>query len=266
MENSDLTLWQINISHYAEKVRWALDYKGIDHVRRSPQPAMHMMLALWLSRGAETTLPIMQLEGVTVTDSTAIIAALEQRYPNPPLYPTDPEHRRRALELEDFFDEELGPYVRLYLWHELLSEPEMLNNLASLTFPERLRNCKRITGAWTRAFVILRYGVSREGAANLARRKILAATDRLDAALEANGGEYLIGDSFSVADLTAASLFNPMVGSEQGPLPPGVLQVPESYATFCGELGERPGFLWVHETFRRHRNRAEPRIKTAAIA
>ena len=28
-------LWQLQISHYVEKVRWALDYKRISHVRRT---------------------------------------------------------------------------------------------------------------------------------------------------------------------------------------------------------------------------------------
>ena len=53
------------------------------------------------------------LDGEAIGDSTRIIEALERRYPEPPLYPADPEERRRALEIEDFFDEELGPHVRL---------------------------------------------------------------------------------------------------------------------------------------------------------
>jgi glutathione S-transferase len=32
------TLWQIGISHYSEKVRWALACKGVDYVRRTPLP------------------------------------------------------------------------------------------------------------------------------------------------------------------------------------------------------------------------------------
>jgi hypothetical protein len=28
-------LWQFRLSHYNEKARWALDYKGIPHERRS---------------------------------------------------------------------------------------------------------------------------------------------------------------------------------------------------------------------------------------
>ena len=40
------TLWQIDISHYAEKARWALEYKGVDHGRRSLLPGSHIPIAL----------------------------------------------------------------------------------------------------------------------------------------------------------------------------------------------------------------------------
>jgi glutathione S-transferase len=44
-----------------------------------------------------------------IGDSTRIIEVLERRYPDPALYPSDPDERRRALEIEEFWDEELGP-------------------------------------------------------------------------------------------------------------------------------------------------------------
>ena len=45
-------------------------------------------------------------------DSTRIIAALEERSPAPALYPEDSDQRRRALDLEDFFDEHAGHDMR----------------------------------------------------------------------------------------------------------------------------------------------------------
>ncbi len=38
-------LWQVQVSHYVEKVRWALDYKRIPHVRRSLLPGLHAVKA-----------------------------------------------------------------------------------------------------------------------------------------------------------------------------------------------------------------------------
>lgn len=253
MAGNEPTLWQLEISHYSEKARWALAHKGVEHRRRSPLPGMHMAVALWLTRGQEKVFPVLQLDGRTIGDSTAVIAALEERYPDPPLYPADPEQRRRALELEDFFDEELGPYTRLLAFHELVNEPEMFAEVASRVVPDPLGRAKGMVGLYARTFTSLRFGVRDKAAAAKAREKIVAAMDRLDAELAANGGEYLAGDSFSVADLTAASLFYPVVGPEGGPLPPDS-PTPPALERFRDGLRERTGFIWVEEMFRRHRH------------
>ena len=246
------TLWHLPVSHYSEKVRWALDHKGIDHVRRAPLPGGHIPLALWLTRGASVTLPVLRLDGRTIADSTAIIAALEELWPEPPLYPEDPAERARALELEELFDEELGPHARLLAFHELIDEPETFAELAALSVGGPFAKMKGLSGAYARAFTSLRFGADSDDAAAVARAKILAALDRLEAELDTSGGEFLVGDRFTVADLTAAALFYPVVGPEQGPLPPGA-PTPSGLEAFRRRLADRPGFAWVEETFRRHR-------------
>ena len=97
-------LWHIEVSHYNEKARWALDYKEIPHRRRVPMPGLHGFYALAITRGGQRRLPVLQLNGHAIGDSTAIIAALEEHRPDPPLYPEDPAERARALALEDYFD------------------------------------------------------------------------------------------------------------------------------------------------------------------
>jgi glutathione S-transferase len=250
------TLWQIQISHYSEKARWALEYKGIDHVRRSPLPGMHIPIALWLTGGAHPTFPVLELDGRRIGDSTAVIAALEERFPQPPLYPEDPAQRARALELEDFFDEELGPHIRRLAFFELIQEPEMFAEVASRTAPGPLAKAKGLSGAYARAYTSLRFGANRSAPAELAKRKIAAAMDRLDAELEANGGEYLVGERFSVADLTAASIGYPLVGPAEGPVPDS--PSPPAFERFRTSFAGRPGYAWIEEMFRRHRVAAKP--------
>jgi glutathione S-transferase len=118
-------LWQLQISHYNEKVRWALDYKGVEYERRSLLPGFHKAKTKRLTGDVDTT-PVLTLDGRSIGDSTAIIAAIEERWPQPPLYPADPAERERALALEDFFDEELGPHIRRAAYHELLDHPKLL--------------------------------------------------------------------------------------------------------------------------------------------
>src|SRR5437867_10196587 len=93
-------LWHIPLSHFNEKVRWTLDYKRIPH-RRQVLGAGYLIRA-WRATG-RGTLPILFLDGRAIGDSTHIIAALEERYPEPPLYPGDAAAaRQRALALEDY--------------------------------------------------------------------------------------------------------------------------------------------------------------------
>jgi glutathione S-transferase len=256
------TLWHIAVSHYSEKVRWALDHKEVPHSRRAVSiPGLHMLASIWLTRGASQTFPVMEIDGQRIGDSTGIIAVLEGRFPEPPLYPADPEQRRRALELEDFFDEELGPHLRLLAFHELGKDPERFQAVIERTTPGPLTRISGGAVAYARTYTGLRFGVKSEEAAEIARGKVIAALDRLEA--ELGSGDYLIGDSFSVADLTAASLFYPLVIPDEGPLPEDE-PLPAGMASFRAPLEERAGYQWVEEMFRRHRRASGALAGTAA--
>jgi glutathione S-transferase len=248
------TLWQLDYSHYAEKVRWALEYKGVDHVRRSPLPGTHIAIALALTRGAQPTVPVLQIDGRTIGDSTEIIAALESIHPEPPLYPIDAEERARAIELEDWFDENLGPHARLLSFYELIQEPEVFAEVAAQAVPGPLGKAKPVVGAYARAFTSIRFGANSDERAEQAREAILAALDKLESELERGEGEFLVGESLSVADITAASLFYPVVVPPEGPLDPS-LPRPPALDRFRESLSDRRGYRWVEETFRRHRHR-----------
>jgi glutathione S-transferase len=246
------TLWHLPLSHYSEKVRWALDHKQVPHGRRAAiVPGAHMVAAMWLTRDPSNfTFPVLELEGEAVADSSAIVAVLEERFPERPLYPADPEQRRRALELEDFFDEELGPYIRQLAFYELGNDRERFQAVVERTVPGPLGRNSAGAAAYARAFTGMRFAARSDKEAELSRSKVLAALDRLEE--ELGSGDYLVGDSLSVADVTAAALFYPLVLPEHGPLP-----VDEPAARgmedFRAPLKQRSGFKWVEETFRRHR-------------
>lgn len=249
------TLWQIDISHYAEKVRWALEHKGVDHSRRSILPGTHIPIALALTHGAQPTLPVLSLEGRNIGDSTEIIAALEAAYPEPPLYPLEAAERTRAIELEDWFDENLGPHARLLPFYELIQEPEIFAEVAAESVPGPLGKAKPVVGAYARAYTSIRWGANSDDGAAEAREAIVAAFDKLEQELEQGEGEFLVGDSLSVADITAASLFYPVVVPPEGPLDPS-LPRPPALERFRQSLSDRRGFEWVGETFRKHRHRS----------
>jgi glutathione S-transferase len=247
-------LWHIPISHYSEKARWALTFKGIEHERRAPPPPIHMAVALWLTGGAQRTFPVLELDGRRIGDSTAIIAALEREAGGPALYPADPQQLQRALALEEFFDEQLGPHIRLLAWHELYRDPETMEALARQGLPPPLRDVGPASAVATgvaSTFVKTRYGVASGERAALAREKVPAALDRLEAELGRGDGEHLVGDAFSVADLTAAALFYPLVDPPKGPAL--IPAMPAGFEEFRAPLRDRPGYRWVERTYAEHR-------------
>ena len=238
-------LWQFRFSHFNEKARWALDFKGIPHVRRSLVPGLHVPRVLWLS--GQKSLPVLQLEGETIVDSTRIIATLERVKPDPPLYPRD--ERERALALEDFFDEDLGPYVCRALFHELLPHGDYCAALFSEGSGSAARTAYRAAFAVIRILMKLDMKIDAAGAAK-ARARVAAALDRLEGELQPSG--YLVGDHFSVADLAAAALLAPLVFPPEWPYPlPGPL--PARAAALSDAFAARRGVRWVREMYRRHR-------------
>jgi glutathione S-transferase len=196
-------LWQLQISHYVEKVRWALDYKRVPHIRRTLLPGLHALKTKRLT-GDTSTAPVLTIDGRSIGDSTRIIAAIEERWPQPPLYPEDAAHRRRALELEAFFDEELGPHIRRAFYNELLPQPELVVPLFTHRRPFPARILLRAGFPMLRVAMRRRFEITAESAA-ASRAKIVAAMDRLERQISSSG--YLVGESFTVADLTAAALF-----------------------------------------------------------
>ena len=102
-----------------------------------------------------------------------------------------------------------------------------------------------------RAAMRRRFEISAEAAAT-SRAKMVAAMDRLEREISPSG--YLVGESFTVADLTAAALFYPVARPPEFPYPMVADDdLPESWREFLDSLAQRPGGRWVAEIYRRHR-------------
>ena len=90
----------------------------------------------------------------------------------------------------------------------------------------------------------------------------VAGFDRLEA--ELGDGDYLVGGRFTIADLTAAALFYPVVLPPEAPQLPG--ELPQPYERFRASVRGRRGYRWVEEMFRRHRRKHRPEFRRAASA
>lgn len=168
------TLWHLKVSPYNEKARWALDHKRLPHVRRAATPIRHEVVSRCV--GGRGTFPVLVMDGRAIGDSSEIVAELERRRPEPPLYPADPAERARALELEEHFDEQLGPYMRRLVLHHALRDPDLLLG----AFTPDVRGLPRHT--LRAAFPLVRRNVRRDF--GIDQRRVEEAFGKLAAAGE----------------------------------------------------------------------------------
>ena len=260
-ERTDLPLlWHIPFSHFNEKVRWALDFKRIPHRRRCL--GADYLFKVWRATG-RGTLPVLFLDGEPVGDSTAIIAALEQRHPEPALYPRDPAQRRRALELEDYFDEGLGPSLRAAVVTPLFREdPDLALRILTTGMPgAAYRNLRRIAPIFP-AYYRIRHKISAQRLQQ-DRADVADALDRISRELQPSG--YLVGEAFSVADLTAAALLSPVMQPAELQYPLEVA-LPDGLRQYRDELARHPAAQWTLEIYRRHRGSSAEVRRATTVA
>lgn len=255
-------LWHIPLSHFNEKVRWALDFKNIPHRRRCV--GADYLFKAWRATG-HGTLPILFLDGNPVRDSTAIIAALEQRQPEPALYPKDPAQLHRALELEDYFDEVLGPGLRAAVFTPLFREdPVLALRVLTTGMPDRAYRTLRPLARIFPAYYRFRHKIKAQRL-HQDRADVTDALDRISRELQPSG--YLVGEAFSVADLTAAAMIAPLLQPAELQYPLAVA-LPDSLRQYRDDVARHPAAQWTLEMYRRHRGSSAEvrRAKTAAPA
>jgi glutathione S-transferase len=110
-----MKLYSGPLSLFTAKVRIALDEKGVDFQRievgwspeRRYEPHHPDVVAL----NPKRQVPVLVDGDLVVYDSTLILEYLEERFPEPPLYPKERAQRARCRQLEAAADEILFPHV-----------------------------------------------------------------------------------------------------------------------------------------------------------
>jgi glutathione S-transferase len=102
--------WQ-SVSHPSQAARKMLEVKGAEYRLVDVLPLnqrVHLRLAGF--RGG--TVPALKLDGEKIQGTRDISRAIDRRWPEPPLFPADPELRARIEEAERWGDQELQPIPR----------------------------------------------------------------------------------------------------------------------------------------------------------
>ena len=100
-------------SPFCMKVRAILDYKGLKYRSVNPLAARGV-----LKRRGTGKVPALEIDGEFVTDSTNIALALDERRPEPPLFPSSSRDRGLCQAIEDWADESLYFSGLYYRWIE----------------------------------------------------------------------------------------------------------------------------------------------------
>src|SRR5262245_63190849 len=198
-------LYDFRFSHFSEKARWALDFKGIAYTPRHLLPGFHLRTAKKLA--PRSCVPILKTDDAVIQDSTAILDFLERTFPERSLTPSKPNDANEALEWEEYLDEEIGVTLRLWFYYHALPDRDRAVRFLSGGAPWIQRSLFALSFAPIRRAMTQMMHIDAASSTN-AEQRFLLAFDRLDAALEQ--GPFLIGDRFSRADLTACALLWPL--------------------------------------------------------
>jgi glutathione S-transferase len=126
----------------------------------------------WRDLSPTGKIPALKHDGLTLADSSVIVAYLEKRFPELPLNPSDPAQYARALWFEEYVDSQIAPDV-IGLFHQKVLGP-----------------------------MLHRKGPDAAVVSRLLHEDLPPKLDYLEASLQ---GEYFVGGRMSVADITLAS-------------------------------------------------------------
>lgn len=206
-------LYQFHISHFCEKIRWALDYKGVRYRKISFIPGRHFRRIKKLS--GQTSVPVLRHGDQVVAGSAAILEFLDNTFPQHPLISGDQSIRRQILHWETRLDA-LGVDIRLWLYHQLLPHPQLMIPL--LTSGQSPMKRWLVRWNYQRIEQGIRHWMKiNADTAAAAQTRIEAMLTELRACYSQR--HFLAGEHFSRADLTACALFAMLFQPAEYPVP-----------------------------------------------
>ncbi|MFM7425466.1 MAG: glutathione S-transferase family protein [Elainella sp.] len=194
-----LELYQFELSHYCEKVRLILDYKGLPYRKIEVTPGIGQLDLYRLS--GQRQVPVLKDGSEVIADSTAIAKYLEQRYPERPILPTDPKQRALCWLIEEWADESIGLNARKVMIGAFSQNPAFRKALLPSSTPDFLRNL--VESVPREALDVLGIG------AGFGPDAVKAAQQAMQQNFEALTGllqdsSYLVGEEPTLADFAVA--------------------------------------------------------------
>lgn len=260
-----IRLITIRPSHYNEKARWALDRFGLEFEEDSWMPVLHFAgtipAALRHNQGqadrgsSRFSTPMLLTDDPSaplLTDSSAIVRYASDRGGAPPGF-WAPE----ATVLDRHFSGRFGADTRRLAYWYLLPDEALLAELADRSVaPGQARTFKWLTPL-IRKVLISKLKVT-EAHVERSRQNILAEFTQISDRLS-DGRRYLVGDQFSIADLSFAALAALSVRVQPsegyGAWLPSLDQGSPEFGEFADQLRATPAGAFVLRMFAEERQR-----------
>lgn len=115
-----IRLYHVPLSPFCRKVRLSLAEKKLEvelveerYWERDPE---------FIRRNPAGKVPVLKIDDLTLSESTATCEFIEERYPNPPLLPKDPLARHEVRRLVAWFDDKFHSEVTSKLLYERVNK------------------------------------------------------------------------------------------------------------------------------------------------
>jgi len=242
-----LRLYTFNISHFAEKARWTLDFEGIHYEERMLLPGPHQLVTRRIAQ--RTHVPVLEHDGHYVQGSSAIIDYVSDRLGGTKLTPIDPTQRSKVLSLEKRLDQAFGRGVQQVLYSALLKERRTVIGMWSSGGPFWARGFYAVAYPAVASAVKHMYKTTDVEGVAKAKQCFVTTFDELDAVLRKQ--PYLGGAAPDRSDITLAALLAPLCRAPEHRV--NWPAMPSELSDFEASLSGRPTWNHVLRMYRDHR-------------
>ena len=234
-------------SNFCEKAIWAFEVKGLAYESVQHLPFTHMRAIKKLS--GQTAVPILEAHGEIIAGSADIVEYLEKHREGYSLYPDSQEDLTSALSWQTRLDD-LGATVRGAMFYDFLEDKPFFYRMLTADQKGLAMAAYKLM---FKAMVPMLRKMLEERAPDPDQLRSDVSDVLDDIALKSRATGYLVGDRFTIADLTAAALLYPICMPD-GSNGQALAENSPTGAKWLARWREHPACAYIHTIYDKHRN------------
>lgn len=204
-----LTLYNFAESTCSQKVKICLAEKGLDFEDRKVDFRKGEHLSDdYLSINPNGVVPTLVHNGIPIIESTVIVEYLDEVFPDPPLSFADPVMRARLRAWLHYIDEVPTPSIRIPSINKTVLDA--FRGMSAEAFEEYLDR----TPLRRDFFKLMGQNGFPRAEYDAALERLRSCAKRMTNTLSENGGPYLFGEQFTLADICLIPTFDRLVDLE----------------------------------------------------